>query len=301
MFLLVLHYALFALTLIATKMIFLYCKPIFYTATRFALAGACMMAYQYFYKNKRLSIDKEHLGIFAQIAFFGIYLTYIIRFWGLLYLSSANGMFMFNLAPFATALFSYFMLNERMTNKQWLGLAIAFIGFIPIMHNASLNGPSASLSYLPEIAVLASVVGQSYAWILVKKLVRHTHYSPTMINGVTMFFGGLCAFLTAPIFEGWYPVTDTFEFLKWLVFVTIIGSVICQNLYAHLLKTYTATFMSFAGFMSPFFAAFYGWLWLNEKTTWHFYLSSVIVFISLILFYKDELKSIKQEIPEALP
>jgi len=260
-----------------------------------------MMAYQYLFSKERLYVKKEHLWMFAQISFVGIYLTYIIRFWGLLYLSSANGMFMFNLAPFATALFSYFLLNERMTNKQWLGLAIAFVGFIPIMKNASLTGPSASLSYLPEMAVLASVITQSYAWILVRNLVRETHYSPTMINGITMFIGGLCAFLTAPFIEGWYPVTDTMEFLKLLGFVTLIGSILCQNLYAHLLKQYTATFMSFAGFMSPFFAAFYGWLWLNETTTWHFYLSSVIVFISLVLFYNDERKSIKQEIPEALP
>jgi len=66
-----------------------------------------------------------------------------------------------------------------------------------------------------------------------------------------------------------------------------------------LLKTYTTTFLSFAGFMSPFFAAFYGWVWFGETTTWHFYASSVIVFVGLALFYQDELKNIKRQKEES--
>src|SRR5271167_2408811 len=119
MILIIVHYALFALTLITTKLIFGCCKPIFYTATRFAFAGAIMIAYQYFHTKERFHILKEHVWIFAQIAFFGIYVTYVIRFWGLQFLSAGKGMFMFNLAPFATALLSYFLLRERMTQKQW--------------------------------------------------------------------------------------------------------------------------------------------------------------------------------------
>lgn len=264
---------------------------------RFGIAGALMMAYQYFYTNERFHIKKEHWWMFAQITFFGIYVTYIIRFWGFQYMTSAKTMFMFNLAPFATALFSYFLLNERMSKKQWIGLFIGFIGFIPILASSSsaehLAGESYWLSW-PELAVLASVVSHSYTWIIIRKLVRETHYSPTMINGLSMFVGGVCALLTAPFFEGIYPVTNSWEFLKLLTLVIIVGSLICQNLYAHLLKIYTATFVSFAGFISPFFAAFYGWLWLNETTSWNFYASSIIVFIGLWLFYQDELKSIKQ-------
>jgi drug/metabolite transporter (DMT)-like permease len=308
MILIIIHYALFALTLITTKLIFVCCKPIFYTAARFTLAGALMMTYQYLYTKESFRIKKEHLGLFFQISFIGIYITYIIRFWGFLFMTSAKSMFMFNLAPFATALFSYVLLNERMTWKQWLGLAIAFIGFVPILKTSAMTMPSSGptpLLSLPEIAVLASVAGQSYAWILIKKLIRETNYSSTLINGTTMFVGGLFAFATAPFFEGWYPVTNTMDFIQLLLFVIVIGNLICQNLYTYLLKTYTNTFLSFAGFMSPFFAAFYGWVWFGETTTWEFYASSVIVFVGLALFYQDELKNIKRqkeetEIPEMI-
>ncbi len=296
MLLIIIHYALWALTLTLTKLIFGCCKPIFYIAARFGLAGAVMMVYQYFRTQESFHIKKEHLWMFVQITFFGIYFTYIIRFWGFQFLPSAKTMFMFNLSPFASALFSYFMLNEVMTRKQWIGLIIGFIGFFPILISSS-SAETAASTLWPEIAVLASVVAHSYTLIIIRKLVRVTHYSPILINGISMFGGGFCALLTAPFFEGWYPVTDTPRFLGLLVLVTIVGSLICQNLYAYLLKKYTATFVSFAGFISPFFAAFYGWLWLNETTTWPFYASSIIVFIGLALFYQDELKTITKEIP----
>ena len=212
-------------------------------------------------------------------------------------MDSAKTMFLFNLAPFATALFSYFLLNERMSRKQWIGLFIGFIGFIPILMTSSSAEKSAGEAFLiswPEIAVLASVVSQSYTWILIRILMREASYSSTMINGLSMFIGGIGALLTAPFFEGIYPVTNTMEFLVLLILVTVIGSIVCQNLYAYLLTIYTATMLSFAGFVSPFFAAFYGWLWLNETTTWQFYASSIIVFIGLWLFYQDELKYIQR-------
>jgi drug/metabolite transporter (DMT)-like permease len=61
-------------------------------------------------------------------------------------------------------------------------------------------------------------------------------------------------------------------------------------LYGYLLKKYTATFLAFAGFLGPLFSAFYGWLFLSEVITWHFYLSAVLVFAGLYMFYKHELE-----------
>jgi drug/metabolite transporter (DMT)-like permease len=56
------------------------------------------------------------------------------------------------------------------------------------------------------------------------------------------------------------------------------------------MKHYTATFISFAGFIVPIFAGLIGWGFLNEKITWHFYASCLIILFGLYLFYQDELK-----------
>lgn len=295
-------YALFALSVFISKVIFSYCTPIFYIGARMSIAGMILLAYQYIYAHEHFHLKREHFWHYVQVVFFGIYFTYIIRFWGLTELPVSKAMFMFNLAPFMSALFSYFFFNEAMSRKKWLGLTIGFIGFIPIV--VSKVGEENLKQFLffswPELAVLLSVVCHSYNWILIRKLVRDHSQSPAMINGFTMLIGGIGALITSPFFEGFTPVNNYLEFGKLLAFVIIISNLICHNLYAYLLKTYTATFLSFAGFLSPLFAALYGWMWLNEKITWHFYVSSVIVFIGLVLFYQDELQSIRQEVPEII-
>lgn len=302
MLLIVMLYALFALSVVTSKMIFAYSAPIFYIGARMSVAGIILLAYQYIYEHDNFHFKREHIWLYSQVVFFGIYFTYIIRFWGLTELPASKAMFMFNLAPFVSALFSYFFFNEAMSSKKWLGLFIGVTGLIPILVSKAGQSGVGQLFFMswPELAVIASVISHSYNWILIRKLVRDNSYSPAMINGLTMFVGGVGALLTSPFFEGVYPVNNTWEFIKLLALVILISNLICHNLYAYLLKVYTATFVSFAGFMSPLFAALYGWLWLNETITWHFYVSSVIVFIGLLLFYQDEMQSIKKEVPEII-
>jgi len=235
------------------------------------------------------------------MVFFGIYVTYILRFWALNYMTSSKTCFLYNFAPFASSLFSYFLFNERMSKKKWIGLAIGFVGMIPILLSTSpveeFIGELYFLSW-PEIAILISVASHSYSWIIMRKLVRDKSYAPSMVNGVSMFTGGGLALLTSPFFEDFAPVTNVGPFIGFLALVILISNLICYNLYGHLLKQYTATFLSFAGFLAPIFAAFYGWLFLNETITWHFYASGTVVFIGLYIFYQEELQQIKvQEEP----
>jgi drug/metabolite transporter (DMT)-like permease len=72
--------------------------------------------------------------------------------------------------------------------------------------------------------------------------------------------------------------------------VVIVSNLLCHNLYGHLLRHYTATLLSFAGFLTPIFAALYEWMLRGTIITWHFYASCIIVFIGLYLFYQDELR-----------
>ena len=66
----------------------------------------------------------------------------------------------------------------------------------------------------------------------------------------------------------------------------IIANIICYNLYGYLLSRYSATFLSFAGFMTPLFAAGLGWLFLNEQVTWHFFATIFMVIFGLYLFHE---------------
>jgi len=196
-----------------------------------------------------------------------------------------------------SAIYSYFFFNETIRGRKLYGLIIGFLGMIPILLTTSsteqIMGEISFIS-LAEIAVIVSVALHSYSWVVMRKLVRDKSYSPVMVNGVTMAAGGILALLTSMITEGFFPVTNAVPFAGWLAAVIIISNIVCYNLYGHLLRRYSATFLSFAGFLCPLFAAFYGWWLLGEKITWHFYLSSILVFIGLYLFYQEEKKKLQE-------
>ena len=299
MVLIVILYALWAASISSSKVLLTYTSPIFLTGIRMFISGIILLAYQYFYAREQFTFKREHIKLYAQIIVFGILISYFLRFWALEYISASKLMFLYNLAPFISAIYSYFAFSEIITRMQWVGMSVGFLGLIPILMTSSAQESSLGEFFFmswQELAVILSVATNSYSWIVMRKLVRDNNYSPMMINGICMFTGGVIAlgisFIVEKI-EHVYPMTmdQILPFFGLLGFIIVISNIVSHNLYAYLLRTYTATFLSFAGFLGPLFAAIYGWLFFKETITWHFYVASVIVFIGLYLFYKDELRS----------
>lgn len=258
------------------------------------VAGLLLLGYQYFYGRQHFRFHTSHIYLYSQVIVFGILISYFLRFWALEYITATKLLFLYNLAPFMSALHSYFFLSERMSSRKWVGMLIGFVGLLPIFLNSTAQEKSLGDFFYfiswPELAVIVSVATNSYSWIVMRKLVRDEQYSPMMINGICMTLGGLLALIIALPLEGPCLVTDVWAFIGWLTFIIVISNIVSHNLYGYLLRDYTATFLSFAGFMSPLFAGLYGWLFFHETITWHFYASSIIVFIGLFLFYQDEIQ-----------
>lgn len=289
----VILYALFAASIVGSKLLLPYTKPIFLTGARMLMGGVVLLAYQYFHPHQEFKFNKKDKWLYAQLIVFGIYITYILRFWALEYMPAFKTTFIYNLSPFLTALYCFFLFNENMSKKQWAGLSIGMIGLIPILIGCAPEecglGEFLFISW-PEIAVIISVATNSYSWIITRTLVKDKNYSPMMVNGISMTAGGLLALITSPFFEGFLPITNYAIFFGYLTFIVIVSNIICHNLYGHLLRTHTPTLLSFAGFITPFFAAGYEWVLRGTHITWHFYASSAIVFVGLFLFYQDELR-----------
>lgn len=300
MFLVILMYALFASVFTISKTGLEYAQPLFFVGSRMLVAGIIMLGYQYFMKPNDFAMKKEHFWRFFRLALFAIYLTNVLEFWGLKYLTSFKTCFIYSLSPFASALLSYWMFNDRMSSKKWLGLLIGCLGFLPILINETsteeLTGHVWFFSWA-EIAVLFAALFSVYGWSVLKQLVNDNGYSSFMANGVSMVMGGTMALFHSYLVEPWdpIPVTEVWPFLDCMFLLILISNLICYNLYGYLLKNYSVTFISFAGFITPLFTALFGWWYLGEVVTWPFYVSAVVVFAGLCLFNQDELSSLSQQ------
>lgn len=308
MWLVLLLNMLFASTFSIGKAALVYVSPFLLVSVRMLFAGAALLAYQYLFNRKYWFFNRSHIWLFLQYAIFAIFVAYICEFWALQYLSSAKACMIFGLTPFLTALIAYLFLSEKLTGRQWFGLVIGFLGFIPVIMTSDASetvvGSFGFLS-VPEIVLFCAVLTASYGWIVMQQLVADHSYSTVMVNGVGMLAGGLLTSIVSLIFEGWPTIripaeaatwgVDAFwgsfgMFLLYTSLLILIANLICFNLYGVLLRRFSATLISFTGFTQPLFASLFGWLLLSEGITWHFMASVVIVTVGLYLFYKDELK-----------
>lgn len=288
-------YGLFASVFTVAKVGLEYSSPFFFVGGRMALAGLIMLAYQWFAHRATFRIRREHWSRVFLLAFFNIYLTNVMEFWGLQYLTSFKTCFIYSLSPFMAAIFSYIILHEQLTVKKWLGLVIGFVGFLPILlHHTTLEAAAGQLWIFSwaEVAVIIAAISSSYGWIALRQLVSGDGYAPLLINGASMLIGGVLALGQSWMTEPWHPipVTEFYPFLKCAVFLIIISNMMAYNLYGYLLKRFSGTFLSFAGFSTPLLTALFGWIFLGETITVTFLTSAGIVFLGLLAFYQEELR-----------
>lgn len=282
----------FSLAFVIYKKSLLYAPPFLLVALRCMLAGLILLAYQFFADNKKFYIAKDILPLIASVAIFNIYITNAYELWGLQYVTAAKGAFIYNLSPFVAILMSYLFLNERMTKQKWVGLIVGFLGFIPIfLTDSSAEATIAHYGFLSkaELALIAAALATSVGWVSVKKLVYQKGYSVAMTNGTSMFLGGCISLVYSYFFENWRIPNENLMPVAWTTFVGLtLGFLIGYNLYIYLLKRYSNTFMSFAGLLTPFITALFGWIFLKETVGIAFFASGALVITGLLIFYKQE-------------
>jgi len=139
------------------------------------------------------------------------------------------------------------------------------------------------------------MVATTVGWTFVKKLVFDRGYKSAQVNGVTMLLGGIASLVTSFFVESWQPlpIFNMPQFLLLVIATSVLSCIICYNLYAWLLRTYSVVFMTFASFLSPFFTAWFGLIFLHEPIKSTFIGAFLLLMVGLVIFYKEELKNKK--------
>ena len=295
--LIVLMYATWSSVFAFGKVVLAYSTPLFLTAARMLIAGALMLGYLALRKRSYFRLNRQKWLSIGALALFSIFLTNILEFWGLQYLSAAKTCFIYSLSPFFAALFSYLHFGEKMTKNKWLGMLIGFLGMIPVfMSQTGSEDLLKAFSFFswPTLAIMGAALFSVYGWVILRLVVKDQEISPVMANGSSMVIGGSLALFSSLLIDPWNPLPVTpggmTPFVTGTLAMSLLYNIVCYNLYGMMLKRFTATFLSFMGLLSPLFASLFGWLFLGEVPTWQIFLSTGIVSIGLWVFYRSELK-----------
>lgn len=288
-------YALLAATFVLAKVALGFAHPFFLIGTRMSLAGAVMILFLCLRSPHKVAMKKEDILSFIKISFFHIYLAFSCEFWALQSLSSSKTNLIYTSTPFIAAAFSYFLLGERLSLKKFLGLGLGLLGLLPVMLSRDGLHFSGWLDELaPEIILLVAVVSASYAWFDIKKMMQKG-YSMIWINGFSMLLSGIACLATswALFGSGSFEVKQPIEFIKYVALMILVSNIIFYNAYGWMMRHYSITFLTFAGFLSPIFGAIYGKIFLNESIHAGFAISLIIITVALYIFYLEELKGPK--------
>ncbi|MCE5318533.1 MAG: DMT family transporter [Parachlamydia sp.] len=293
MYLVFVLYALFASVFTISKTGLEYVQPFFFVGSRMAVAGVILLSYQFCFHRSQFVLRKENWKQFLGLALFNIYLTNVLEFWGLQYLTSFKTCFIYSLSPFLSAFLSFLIFSETLSLKKWTGLLIGIAGILPVLLTQTTAEERAGQIFLfswAELAVMGAALCSVLGWIFLKQLVQKEGYSPVLANGVSMLAGGIFSLGHSYVVENWnpVPVSESLPFIECALLLILISNLICYNLYGYLLKHYSATFISLAGLSTPLFTALLGWVFLGEQVTWPFALSMVLLSCGLILFHQEE-------------
>lgn len=309
LFLTTLIYGLFAVACILSKQSLKFSSPPFLVGVRMGFTGLFLLFFL-FLRRKKLTppLSKGDGWILFAVAFFNIYLANVWEFVGMRDLSTAKVSSIYTLTPFISALFSYIFLREKLTRKKCLAIGMAFSGLLLIcleQHPQILNEVKKDFLSTQEIYLFFAVISTSLGWILVRYLVSIQGHCPWIVNAWSMLGGGLLSLCHSLWVDFWNPfpiIQNRYGACFLLIFCTaLLANLICYNLYAHLLRHFSATFLSLIGSVCPLFTALLGWIFLEERVHWPFWASFFFILPSLFLFHIEEIKQngLKDEKQEA--
>lgn len=180
---------------------------------------------------------------------------------GLLLAPAAQIALVQSLTPLLTAILGVVLLQERLTSRQWFGLALGMAGVGLVVGHAALENQS-------------RFQGLALAFLGVLGLVFGTLYFGRFCRGVALLPGATAQFISAAVVSGlgaWLLETPRADWtdgalmaLGWNTVMTSLGG---MALYSLMLARGTAARASANFYLVPGTAAFMAWLLLGEGIT----------------------------------
>lgn len=216
--------------------------------------------------------DTRSLGLLATVGLFNSAIPFSLISWGQSQgINSATTALLISASPFATLLFSHFMTqDDRFTWLKMIGMVIGFSGVVVLLSGEIAGGGSAA----GMLAIVSAAFCYAFSTLTIRKL--------GSVPGLVIVAGGLTVstIVLLPIVLIFYPPTTqaiSFESVTALLYLAMLPTALAYFLRTRITQINGATFMSNAGYLIPFFAVIWGWLFLNEIPQLNMFLALLLI------------------------
>jgi len=234
-----------------TKVVFRYYGP-FTTVFIRLILSTLMLAPFILMRKKRESIDRRDIPGFMLLAFFEPFCYFIGEHLGIVEVSPTLASVMIALIPVVTPVFTFFILNERLTGINLAGLFISFAGVAVFV-----TDKGADFHASPKgILLLSFAVLSGVAYGIAAKRMSHK-YSPLLIVSTQNLIGA-CYFIPLFLFfefERFKAVRPNGELVTTLIMLSLFGSTLAFLFMTKALKELGVTRTNIFTNMIPLFTA----------------------------------------------
>lgn len=245
-----------------------------------ALALGCMAVFQ---RKTKLTKNQFRNSFLVGIVGYGISLGF--QFVGTKLSTASNAALVTSATPAFILLFAPYLLNEKVTFRGVLALAISSLGVVAVIDPRTAD-LSSSL-FMGNLSLLAAAL----TWALYSVLVRKTARSADLLASSTiMLTGGIPSSILLGLFEinnqGIGEIT--MGIIAGILFLGIISTALAMFLWNYAFAQLPATAASLTFFAQPVVGTLLGWSFLGEKVTALFILGGILIGTGLIISGTDK-------------
>jgi drug/metabolite transporter (DMT)-like permease len=157
----------------------------------------------------------------------------------------------------------FFLKEKKFSLLLFIGLLIGFAGIAGIFYDylGEMLNPEFRLGILLSfIACISWSLGSIY-------IIKAELKTPLLMGaGLQMLFAGIIMVLVSTVTgiqPAWSELPD--EFWTALIYLILIGSIVCYSAYAFALKQLPASLVSVYAYINPLVAVVLGWIFLQEE------------------------------------
>ena len=209
--------------------------------------------------------------------------------YALKYISSGLQSIFISTIPLFTVFWVFFLFKEeKITKLKIISVLIGLFGLILLFISGSTGLSNEGSLLTGGILALIGVQGLALSNITNKK---HSQYIPAKTYLFTQWLvGGFISIILFFILGGEFQILDSSELLRLigLVFIDIFN----YSLFFYTIKRLSATFTTLVDYVVPTVGIAVGYIFLDEIVNNIFYITLLLIFISLYLAVKDETTSL---------
>lgn len=251
---------LWGLSFIWTTIVFEYYKPVTTILIRLVIS-ALLLQLILFIARKREMIQRRHYKLFFLSALFNPFLYFLGENYGLMMTSPTISAVIIGLIPLFTPVAGYFLLSERLTALNIVGMFVSFFGILIMLVRPDLTLAASPLGV--GLLFFAVVMAVFYS-VLLRRLAAY--YSALTIIATQNLIG---IFYFLPLFfildfEHFISVRPDVRVILAILQLAVFASTAAYVLYTKATKILGISRTNVFTNLIPVFTAFFSWIIIGE-------------------------------------